>query len=140
VLTVILFLQGVTRQRLLFASLASSAFLIYYAPLDRMNGVRLMVLAQGIGCCAGVLASLLLGGGYGAAALAMVATIVLLIALDLVHPPAISTAIGFAFILPQDRTVLLFMAALILLGGLVLLQRIVLWTLRRLGGDLEQEA
>jgi hypothetical protein len=70
----------------------------------------------------------------------MVATIVLLIALDLVHPPAISTAIGFAFILPQDRTVLLFMAALILLGGLVLLQRVVLWTLRRLGGDLEQEA
>jgi CBS-domain-containing membrane protein len=132
VLVVILAIENITRQRLLFASLASSAFLIYYAPLDHMNGVRVMVLAQGIGCCAGVVAALLLGGGYAAAALAMVVTILVLITLDLVHPPGISTAIGFAFITPKDRTLLLFVAALALLGVLVVLQRIAVWILHRI--------
>ncbi|MDQ2744451.1 MAG: HPP family protein, partial [Chloroflexota bacterium] len=85
VLIVILSVESVARQRLLFASLASSAFLIYYVPLERMNGVRVMVLAQGIACCAGVIAALLLGEGYSAGACAMVATILLLIAFDIVH-------------------------------------------------------
>ena len=45
---VLLMLYGVevfSRQRLLFASLASSAFLIYIDPEHPMNGVRTLVLA-----------------------------------------------------------------------------------------------
>lgn len=127
VLIVILAVEGVTRQRLLFASLASSAFLIYAAPLDHMNGVRVMLISQGIGCCIGVLAGLLFGGGYEAGALAMVTTILLLITLDVIHPPAISTALGFAFVTPKDRTLLLFVVAIVLLGVLVILQRVAIW-------------
>lgn len=129
-------MQGVTRQRLLFASLASSAFLIYYVPLDRMNSVRVMAIAQGVGCALGVAASILLGSGYLAGAVAMVATILLLITLNVVHPPAISTALGFAFVTPRDRTLLLFAVAIVLLGILVMMQRIALWTLHRFEGEM----
>lgn len=138
VLAVILAIENVTREHLLFASLASSAFLIYSVPLEYMNGIRVMVIAQGIGCCCGVAAALLLGSGYGAGALAMVVTILLLVTLDLVHPPAISTSIGFAFVAPKDRTLVLFAIALMLLGVLVVLQRVAVWTLGRVERQLMQ--
>lgn len=137
ILIVILAIEGITRQRLLFASLASSAFLIYYAPLDRTNAIRVMVTAQALGCALGVIAGLLLGDGYMAGALAMVITILLLITFDVVHPPAISTALGFAFVTPKDRTLLLFAAAIVLLGVLVVLQHIAVWTMHRIGAEVE---
>jgi hypothetical protein len=138
VVAVLLTIEGVARQRLLFASLASSAFLIYYAPREHMNGIRVMAIAQAIGCCTGVVGAIILGAGYGAGACAMVVTIFLLITFDIVHPPAISTAIGFAFVAPKDRTLLLFSSAIVLLGVLVVIQRLAMWTLRRVEKELTQ--
>jgi hypothetical protein len=81
------FVQVLIDQRMLFASLASSAFLIYRSPLHPMNGVRRMVLTHGRATGAGVGAALLLGAGYRAAAVAMIVTAVVLVGLDLMGPP-----------------------------------------------------
>ena len=67
----------------------------------------------------------------GAGAAAMVATIAALVALDLVHPPAISTALGFAFYEQQHRFAGLFLVALTLLVALVVVQVTALWAVRR---------
>lgn len=132
VLAVIFLIEGVTRQRLLFASLASSAFLIYYDPGHRMNTVRVMLTAQLLGCFLGTAIALLIGSGYLAGATSMTATILVLVVMDIVHPPAVSTALAFAFVAPKERTLLLFLVALISIAALVVVQRIAVWTLRRI--------
>jgi hypothetical protein len=48
VLAVLALVERLTTQRLLFASLASSAFLIYLDPEHGMNRVRALTLSQGI--------------------------------------------------------------------------------------------
>lgn len=130
-LAVIFLIEGVTRQRLLFASLASSAFLIYYEPMHRMNAAGVMALSQILGFGLGIGASVLLGPGYAAGSIAMTATILMLIVLNIVHPPAVSTALAFAFIPAKERTVLLFVVAVVLITLLVILQRTAVWTVRR---------
>ncbi len=126
VLAALILVERLTHQRILFASLASSAFLIYRDPLHHMNGARVMVTAHLTGAALGVGAALLLGPGYPAGAVAMTLTIVALILLDAVHPPAISTALGFA-VLPKEHDVVgVFLLALGLVTALVLLQRIAL--------------
>ena len=52
--------------------------------------------------------------------------------LDIVHPPAVSTALSFAFQGKNGRTLLLFTFALAMIAVLVLLQRGVLWLFKRL--------
>ncbi len=126
VLGALVLVAQLTRQHILFASLASSAFLIYRDPLHQMNTVRVMVTAHLAGATLGIGAALLLGPGYTAGAVAMTLTIVALILLDAVHPPAISTALGFA-VLPKEHDVVgVFLLALGLVTALVLLQRIAL--------------
>jgi CBS-domain-containing membrane protein len=122
-------------QRILFASLATSAFLIYLDPRHPVNRIRIVASAHLIGVGLGVAASLVLGAGYLAGGVAMAATILLLITLDILHPPAISTALGFAFFRQQDRAAIFFLLALLMLMLLVLLQFSVLWLLGRLEGD-----
>jgi CBS-domain-containing membrane protein len=134
VLVAVFLLQTFAHERILFASLASSAFLIYYDPLHRMNTVRVMVTAQLIACVVGAVAGAL-SPGYGAAALAMPLTIVLLILLRLVHPPAVSTALGFSFLSPNDRTIITFVAALGVIAMLVVMQRLAAWTLHRVAAE-----
>jgi CBS-domain-containing membrane protein len=129
VIGVIFLIEGVTKQKLLFASLAASAFLIYYDPMNRINSVRVMVVAQLLGFIFGFGAAMALGPGYVAGAIAMAATIVSLILLDIVHPPAVSTALGFAFVSTKDKALLIFLVALILIAALVLLQRTAIATL-----------
>jgi hypothetical protein len=55
VLAVLGLVEALSRQLLLFASLASSAFLIYLAPRHKANSLRTLCLAQGAppssGCC-----------------------------------------------------------------------------------------
>ena len=128
VLLVIVLIQGLTHERLLFASLASSAFLIYYDPLHRMNTVRIMVSSQLLACVLGIGFTLVLGAGYVAAGCAMTAAILLCVLFDIVHPPAISTALAFAFTSTHPRTVVLFGMALVLIASLVVVQRIAVWT------------
>lgn len=127
-----LFLVDTLRhERVLFASLASSAFLIYRDPLHQMNSVRVMVVAHVAATVLGLTAALVLGAGYIAGATAMVLTIILLVLLDAVHPPAISTALGFAFHSQQADAVGLFLIALAMIAALVVLQRTAVWTSRR---------
>jgi hypothetical protein len=59
--------------------------------------------------------------------------------LNTVHPPAISTALGFAFFERKEQAVGLFLVALAMLVALVVAQRAASWTARRFAepeGDL----
>jgi CBS-domain-containing membrane protein len=131
VLAATFLIEELRHERVLFASLASSAFLIYRAPNHPMNDVRVMVTAHLVGVTLGFGAATVIGAGYLAGAAAMIATIVILVVLKAVHPPAISTALGFAFFERKDQSAGLFLVALVMLATLVLLQRAAVWALRR---------
>jgi hypothetical protein len=49
----------------------------------------------------------------------MIVTIVLMVLLDMVHPPAVSTALSFAFQTGAESTLVLFMLALSITAVLV---------------------
>jgi CBS-domain-containing membrane protein len=132
VLGAVLTIELLRHQRILFASLASSAFLIYRDPGHRMNSLRVVVSAHVVAVAWGIGAESLFQPGYLAAAVSMVGTIIALIVFDIVHPPAISTTLGFAFVAKQDQLVGLFLLALIMVAALVLMQRASEWTLHRL--------
>ena len=129
VLVVLALVDVLTRQRLLFASLASGAFLIYLEPLHRMNTVRSLVIAQTLVAVIGLLTALGLGHGYLAAASAMVGMIVVMILLDVVHPPAVGTAISFAFRVGAESNLVLFGLALGIMVVLVILEQVMVWQL-----------
>lgn len=129
VLVVFALVQVVTQQQLLFASLASSAFLIYLDPLHGTNAVKTLVLSQLIAATLGLLTFLWLGAGYRSGGIAMVATIVLIILLDVVHPPAVSTSLIFAFRAGNAGNLALFALALGMTAMLVVLERSALWIL-----------
>jgi CBS-domain-containing membrane protein len=135
VIAVVFLIQGLTNQRLLFASLAGSAFLIYYEPLHYMNTLRVVILAQLIGASTGVVVSIIAGPGYLAAVVAMTGSILILITANLVHPPAVATSLAFAFVPVKERTLLLFVASLIMLASLVVIQRLALWSFRKVMAD-----
>lgn len=131
VLLVLLMVEVLSQQRLLFASLASSAFLIYLDPQHGMNSVRSLIVAQMGAALLGVGTFLLLGPGYGAAALVMVLAILLMIVADAVHPPAVSTALSFALRAGDESNVLLFGLAVGITALLVGMERVALWMLAR---------
>ena len=125
--------EAFSRQRLLFASLAASVFLIYRDPAHRMNDVRTLIVAQGLAVLVAFGTNRLLGAGYGPAAVAMVVAIAGMIALDALHPPAVSTALSFAFQPEPTRSLAFFGLALGLVVVFVFLQRLSLWLLTRHG-------
>ncbi len=123
--------EVLSQQRLLFASLASSAFLIYLDPQHGTNTVRTLIVAQMLAACAGLLADLLFEQPYAAGGTAMVATIALMILLDAMHPPAVATALSFAFRSGEVSNLLLFALAVGITVLLVGLQRLAVWQLAR---------
>lgn len=131
VLVVLAFIEALSRQRLLFASLASSAFLIYLDPEHTANNVRTLLFAQISASVIGVTLCVLLGPGYWSAGLAMLAAIFLMVVLDRMHPPAVSTALSFGLRANGVSNLLLFSMALGMTAVLVLLQRMALWIVRR---------
>ncbi len=131
VLTVFALVEQFSDQRLLFASLASSAFLIYLDPLHGTNSTRTLLISQLGGAAAGFAAFASIGAGYASAAAAMVATIVLMITCDAVHPPAVATALSFAFRAGPESNLVLFILAVGLVAVLILLERASLWMLAR---------
>lgn len=131
ILAVLGFVEVLTSQRLLFASLASSAFLIYLDPRHGTNTVHTLATAQLGAAGIGLGTYLPLGPGYPAAAAAMVGTTLLMVLADVVHPPAASTALAFAFRAGDASNALLFALAVGVLAALVLLQRAALWLLNR---------
>lgn len=130
-LVVLGLVEALSRQRLLFASLASSAFLIYLDPRHEANSVRTLCIAQGGAAVVGLLLYLLLGPGYAAGGAAMLATIVMMILLDAVHPPAVSTSLAFAFRSGDEKNLALFGLALGVTAVLVVLQRTAIRLLNR---------
>jgi hypothetical protein len=77
VLGVLGFIEVLSRQRILFASLASSAFLIYLDPQHGANAIRTLVVAHLT--AAGLLTYLVFGHSYVAAGSATVLTIGLVV-------------------------------------------------------------
>ena len=131
VLAMLAILEALTHQRLLFASLASSAFLIYLDPEHGTNRIRTLIIAHLAAAAIGLLLFSLLGPGYLSGGSAMVATIVLMIVFDAVHPPAIGTSLIFAFRPGEESNLLLFSLAVLITVLLVILERLALWLLAR---------
>lgn len=129
VLVVLALVEALSRQRLLFASLASSAFLIYLDPQHGTNTVRTLVTSHMIAAAIGWITYLLFGPGYLSGGSAMVVVIVLMIVLDVVHPPAVSTSLSFALRSGKENNLVLFGLAVGIIAVLVVLQRFVLWLL-----------
>ncbi len=123
VLAVLWVVEAWSHQRLLFASLASSAFLIYLDPQHGTNSTRTLLISQLGAAIFGFVTLLAFGPGYASAGAAMLATIALMIFFDAVHPPAVSTALSFAFRPGQQSDVLLFGLAVGMITLLVGLQR-----------------
>jgi CBS-domain-containing membrane protein len=132
ILLVLVLIEVLSTQRLLFASLASSAFLIYLDPLHATNTVRTLTLAQISAALLGWVVHLVLGPGYGAAGVAMVLLIIAMVTADAVHPPAVGTAMSFALRGDEASDLALFAMATGILCVLVGLQRVALWLLVRL--------
>ena len=129
-ISVVLFLlEQYGRQHLLFASLASSAFLIYLEPQHPANSIYTLVTAQIGSALIGVGVLKLVGPGYTAALISMVISITFMILLNVMHPPAVSTALTFAF--EKGKTLPLFFIAVGMLIVLIILQKISVWLLNR---------
>jgi CBS-domain-containing membrane protein len=132
VLLVFAVVKALTNQPLLFASLASSAFLIYLDPQHATNTIRTLSLSQMTAATIGLVTHLLFGVGYFSGGVAMVVTIFLMIVADVVHPPAVSTSLSFAFRAGDESNLVLFGLAVGIIVMLVVLQKTVLWLLARL--------
>ncbi len=124
VMGIFLALKVFSRQTFLFASLASSAFLIYQDPENGMNEAKVMVPAHITAALAGFGTFLIFGEGYLSGALAMGLTITVLILFGIVHPPAVSTSLIFAFRVQQAKTLLVFLMALVMVAVLYVIQRV----------------
>lgn len=131
VLAVLGLVEVLSQQRLLFASLASSAFLIYLDPHHGTNTIRVLVSSHLIAATAGLATYVVFGHGYLAAASAMVITILAMVLLDVVHPPAVSTSLGFALRTGAEGDAVLFALAVGVTVSLVALQRTGVWLLAR---------
>ncbi|RYE92237.1 MAG: HPP family protein [Myxococcales bacterium] len=134
VLIVLGLVQALAQQRLLFGSLASSAFLIYLDPGHGTNQARTLVASHLLAAVLGLATAFVLGHGYPAAAAAMGGSILLMVVLDVVHPPAVSTSLGFAFRTGGESDLTIFALALSVMVVLVGLQRAATWLLARASG------
>ncbi len=126
---VLFLLERYSRQHLLFASLASSAFLIYLNPQHPTNSIKTLSIAQISAAVIGFATVRLIGPGYASAMTGMVLAIAVMLLLDVMHPPAVSTALTFAF--ERGKTLPLFLIAVGLMVVLLVLQRVSLWLINR---------
>lgn len=126
---VLFLLEAYSKQHLLFASLASSAFLIYLDPEHPTNSIYTLVMAQTSAALIGIGVIKLIGPGYTSAILSMVLAITFMVLLNVMHPPAVSTALTFAF--ETGKTMPLFLIALGLLVVLVIIQKVSVWMINR---------
>lgn len=139
IILVLLFVEAFTKQRLLFSSLASSAFLIYLDPRHQTNQIRTLALAQSSAAFIGFIVFLIVGTGYPSAALSMIIAIALMIITKSMHPPAVSTALIFAFRQEATSNLLLFLLSLSLLLILIALQRVSLYLVKKAGAPVEDK-
>lgn len=131
IIIVLMLLEAFSKQQLLFSSLASSAFLIYLDPKHPTNRVRTLIIAQMSAALIGFFVYILVGPGYLSAAISMIIAISVMIGAKAMHPPAVSSALIFAFEYTQVNTLLMFFSAVLLLIILIALQKASLWIIRR---------
>src|ERR1700730_325478 len=127
VLLMVACLQALRNQPLIFTSLASSAFLVYLDPEHPTNRVRTFLIAQGSAALLGFGSVSLLGTGFLAPGLALVLTIVLIITLDAMHPPAMSTA----FHTSSPKTLAIFGLTMVVIACLTALQKAAFWLVQK---------
>ena len=132
VLAVFGLIGAVTNQRLLFASLAASAFLIYLDPLHTANSIRTLTIGQLSAAAIGFATALLFGHGYLAGAAAMLATIAVTSLADAVYPPAVVTSLAFSLQSGADSNLVLFTIAVGITALLVVLEHGMLRLILRL--------
>lgn len=132
VLGLLWLLKLLSNQQLLFASLASSCFLIYVDPGHPTNSARTLVISQLAGAVLGYGFHAWLGPGYMGAALALVSVIGVMITTNTMHPPAVATALNFAFRAGAgEGNLLLFALAVGLVLVLLAVQRGSAYLVRR---------
>jgi CBS-domain-containing membrane protein len=131
IIAVLMLLEVFTNQKLLFSSLASSAFLIYMDPKHPTNRIRTLTIAQMSAAVIGFLIFILIGPGYLSAAVSMIIVIIVMIWTKAMHPPAVSSAMIFAFQYTKPNTLMLFMMAVLLLVMLIVLQKASIWILKK---------
>ena len=132
VLGLLWLLKLLSSQQLLFASLASSCFLIYVDPSHPTNSARTLVISQLAGATLGYAFHAWLGPGYASAALALVSVIGVMIMTNTMHPPAVATALNFAFRAGAgEGNLLLFALAVGLVLVLLAVQRGSAYLVRR---------
>ena len=130
-IAVLILLNTFGKQEILFSSLASSAFLIYLEPEHPTNKVRTLLISQLSASVIGYLVYISIGSGYTSAAISMIFSIIVMILTKAMHPPAVSTALVFAFQHTKPNTLLMFCCAVVLMVILVGLQRASLWLIKR---------
>ena len=123
ILCVFLLVGAFSRQRLLFASLSSSAFLIYVDPEHSMNRVFTLTFSQMMAASLGLFSYLAFGPGYLSGGAAMISAITLMILFNTVHPPAVSTSLSFAFRTGDVDNYTLFGMAVAMTAILVILEQ-----------------
>jgi CBS-domain-containing membrane protein len=131
VLLMVACVQTLSDQLLIFASLASSAFLVYLDPEHPTNRVRTFLIGQGSAAVLGFGSVSLLGSGFLAAGVTMGLTVVLIVALDAMHPPAMSTALSFSFHTNSVKTLAIFGLAMLVIASLAALQKAAFWLVHR---------
>lgn len=132
VLAMLALVEAFSHHRLLFTSLASSAFLIYLDPQHEMNATKTLVLSHLGAVAIGLLADAAFGPGYLAAGSAMVLTVLLMVVSGTMHPPAVATSLTFTFQAGTEPLVLPFGLAMLIVAALALLKRGATWVLHRL--------
>lgn len=128
---VLALLKTFSKQDILFSSLASSAFLIYLDPEHPANSIRTLLISQLSAALTGYLVYIIIGAGYLSAGISMIIVILIMILARAMHPPAVSTALVFAFQYSKVNTLLLFFFAVLLLMILIALQRSSAWLIKR---------
>lgn len=97
----------------------------------RLNQARTLILSQLGSAIIGLLAYTAFGPGYVSAGLAMVLAIVAMVVLDVVHTPAVSTALSFGLRAGDADNLALFSFALAITVALLGLQKLMVWFLTR---------
>lgn len=95
--------------------------------------MRTLVTSQIMAAGIGLITYLIFGSGYISGGCAMVLTITLMILLDVVHLPAVSTSLSFALRTGKISNLALFGLAVGITAALVLVERLALWVLSRYG-------
>ncbi|MCU7549281.1 HPP family protein [Chitinophagaceae bacterium LB-8] len=92
--------------------------------------LRTLSIAQMSAAVIGYLMYLLLGPGYLTADTSMIIAIAVMIGAKAMHPPAVSSAMIFAFQYTKPNTLMLFISAVVLIVILIGLQRASHWLIR----------